>query len=54
MSDAVTYLIELGVGVASLAMAWPSWRRGGVFRVVGVMLGVAGVAAIVHAIPRLA
>jgi len=54
MSDAVTYLIELGVGVATLAMAWPSWRRGGVFRVVGVVLAVAGAAAIVHATLRLA
>jgi hypothetical protein len=54
VSDAVTYSIELGVGVASLAMAWPSWRRGGAFRVVGAVLALAGLAAIVHAIPRLA
>jgi peptidoglycan/LPS O-acetylase OafA/YrhL len=53
MTDTVTYVIELAVGVASLAMAWPSWRRGGWFRLVGAVLAVAGVAAIVHAVPRL-
>jgi hypothetical protein len=53
MGDAATYWIELGVGVASIAMAWPSWRRGGWFRVVGAVLGVAGVAAIAHAVGRL-
>ncbi|HSL11588.1 MAG TPA: hypothetical protein VLA82_09785 [Actinomycetota bacterium] len=53
MGDAVTYGIELGVGLASLALAWPSWRRGGAFRVVGAVLAVAGIAAIVHAVPRL-
>ena len=53
MSDAVTYGIELGVGVASLAMAWPSWRRGGAFRVVGVVLAIAGVAAVTHAASQL-
>ena len=54
MRDAVTYGIELGVGIASCAMAWPSWRRGGTFRAVGAVLAVAGVAAIAHAVSRLA
>ena len=52
MTDTVTYAIELGVGVASLAMAWPSWRRGRWFRAVAALLAVAGVAAIVHALSR--
>lgn len=52
--DAATYGIELGVGIASLAMAWPSWRRAGWFRLVAVTLAVAGVAAITHAVTRLA
>ena len=54
MRDAVTYGIELGVGIASCAMALPSWRRGGTFRAVAVVLAVAGVAAIAHAVSRLA
>ena len=53
VGDVVTYGIELGVGVASLAMSWPSWKRGGTFRVVAVVLAVVGIAAIVHAVPRL-
>jgi len=53
MGDAATYGIELGVGIASIAMAWPSWRRAGWFRVVGAILAVAGVAAITHAVGRL-
>jgi hypothetical protein len=53
MGDALKYGIELGVGIASVAMAWPSWRRGGWFRVVGAVLAVAGVAAIAHAVSRL-
>ena len=53
MGDVATYGIELGVGLASLAMSWPSWKRGGTFRAVAVVLAVAGVAAIVHAVPRL-
>jgi hypothetical protein len=54
VSDVVTYGVELGVGLASCAMAWPSWQRGGSFRAVGVVLAVAGIAAIVHAVLRLA
>jgi hypothetical protein len=53
MSDAATYSIELAVGIASVAMAWPSWRRAGWFRVVGAVLAVAGVAAMTHAVSRL-
>ena len=50
---ALTYWIELGVGLASVAMAWPSWRRGGWFRGVAVVLTIAGGAAITHAVIRL-
>ena len=53
MGDVATYWIELGVGLASIAMAGPSWRRAGWFRVVGAVLAVAGVAAIAHALSRL-
>ena len=53
VSDVVTYGIELGVGLASCALARPSWQRGGSFRVVGVILAVAGIAAVAHAVLRL-
>jgi hypothetical protein len=53
MVDLVTYGIELAVGVASLALAVPAWRRGGWFRGVGVALTVAGLAAVVHALSQL-
>ena len=52
MTDTVTSAIELAVGVASLAMAWPSWQRGSWFRTVAGLLAVAGIAAIVHAVWR--
>lgn len=51
MAETATYLTELGVGIACLAMAFAAWRRS---RAVGVILGVAGVAAAVHALVRLA
>ncbi|MEP6759018.1 MAG: hypothetical protein ABJB55_07485 [Actinomycetota bacterium] len=46
-----TAAIEALVGVACLAMAWPCWKRGTpLFRVVGLVLGVAGSVAIVNAV----
>jgi hypothetical protein len=53
MTDAVTYWIELGVGVATLAISYGSWRRGGTMKVVAIVLAVAGLAATVHALARL-
>ena len=48
---AVTATIELLVGIACVALAWPCWRRGGaVFRVVAVVLALAGLTAIANAI----
>ena len=42
---------ELLVGLVTLAVAVPAWRCGGIwFRVVAVVLAVAGVAAIAHAV----
>jgi hypothetical protein len=52
MGDLLTYGVELGVGIASLALAVPSWQRGGWFRGVGVVIAVAGLAAVVHALSR--
>jgi hypothetical protein len=54
MTDAVTYWIELGVGMATLAISYGSWRRGGGMRLVAIGLAVAGLAATVHALVRLA
>jgi hypothetical protein len=42
---------ELLVGLVTLAAAVPAWHGGGIwFRVAAVVLAVAGVAAIAHAI----
>ena len=51
--DVVTYVIELGVGLASIALGWSAWRRGGSFRAVGAVLVAAGVVAVVHALTEL-
>lgn len=51
--DLITYGIELGVGIASAALAVAAWRRGGWFRWVGVVLAAAGSAAVAHALSRL-
>lgn len=48
MPQLATDLIELAVGGACLAAAVAVWRRG--LRVVGAVVGVAGLAAIVHAV----
>jgi hypothetical protein len=47
----MTAAIELLVGAACVAWAWPCWRRGGaVFRLVGGALALAGIVAIVNAV----
>jgi hypothetical protein len=52
--DVVVYTIELLVGAGCVVIAVPSWQRGGWFRVAAVVLGFAGLAAIVHAVTKLA
>jgi len=50
----VTAVIELLVGAACIAIAVPCRRQGStVFRVMGVVLGVAGVVAVVNAVVTL-
>jgi hypothetical protein len=48
----LTDLIELAVGLACLIGAVGAWRRG--LRVLGVLLAVAGAAAVAHALVSLA
>ena len=51
----ITAVIELLVGIACLAFAWPSWHRGGVsFRVLAAVLALAGAVAVVNAVVTLA
>ncbi len=46
----VTAVIELLVGAACIAIALPCWRQGStVFRVMSVILAVAGITAVVNA-----
>jgi hypothetical protein len=52
MARALTYVVELLVGVGCL-VAGAAALRGPRARWVGVVLGVAGVAAIVHALVEL-
>jgi hypothetical protein len=50
----VTAVIELLVGLACTAIALPCWRQGStVFRVIGVVLAVAGMTAVVNAVVTL-
>ena len=50
----VTAVIEFLVGAACIAVAVPCWRQGSTtFRVIGVVLGVAGVVAVVNAVVTL-
>ena len=50
----VTAVIELMVGAACIAIAVPCWRHGStVFRVMGVVLAVAGITAMVNAVVTL-
>lgn len=48
MSDALTYTIELAVGLGCLAAAAGLWRRDAL-RALAVLLAVGGVAAAAHA-----
>jgi hypothetical protein len=51
MHATATDVIELLVGLVTLAIAVPAWHGGGIwFRVVAVVLAIAGIAAIVHAV----
>jgi hypothetical protein len=51
----VTAVIELLVGAACIAIALPCWRQGvPVFRVIGVVLAIAGVTAVINAVVTLA
>jgi hypothetical protein len=52
MHDAVVYGIELGVGLACAVAAVGAWRRG--LRWVGIVAGLAALAAVVHALWALA
>jgi hypothetical protein len=52
MRDAVVYGIELAVGAACLVLAADAWRRD--LRWVAAPLAVAGLAAVAHAVLRLA
>ena len=52
--DAVTSLIELGVGLGCVAIAWAMRGRGPSYAIVAVVLTVAGAVAVVHAIWALA
>jgi hypothetical protein len=54
VSDAVSYGIELLVGLACAAAAVPVWRGGGRIRCLAALLVVGGIAASVHAIAQLA
>jgi hypothetical protein len=50
----VTAVIELLVGLACIAIAWPCWRQGAVlFHAIAVVLAVAGLTAVVNAIVTL-
>jgi uncharacterized membrane protein len=53
VSDALTYAIEVGVGLACLASAI-GLRRSSRLRWLGILLAVAGLAAIVHGVAELA
>jgi hypothetical protein len=54
MGRTVTYVVELLVGLACLGLAVPLWRRPGVLRVAGLVFAAAGLAAMVHAVAKLA
>ena len=47
----VSTVIEALVGAACIAMAWPCWRRATpVFRVVAIVLAIAGATAVGNAV----
>jgi hypothetical protein len=48
-------MIELLVGLACLAFAWPCWKRGGgSFRLLAACLALAGAVAVVNAVVTVA
>jgi hypothetical protein len=50
----VTAVIELLVGTACIAISLPCWRQGSpMFRVMGVVLAVAGFTAVINAVVTL-
>lgn len=50
----LTAVIELLVGAACIAIAVPCWRQGTpMFRVMGVVLAIAGATAVVNAVVTL-
>jgi hypothetical protein len=50
----VTAVIELLVGAACFAIALPCWRHGSpMFRVIAIVLGVAGLTALINAVVTL-
>ena len=50
----VTAVIELLVGAACIAIAVPCWRQGStVFRVMGIVLAIAGITAVGNAVVTL-
>ncbi|HVF08307.1 MAG TPA: hypothetical protein VNC60_07010 [Actinomycetota bacterium] len=51
--ETATWLVELGVGIACLALGAGAWRAGR-SRIVGAVLIVAGLAAAIHALVQLA
>jgi len=50
--ETLTWVIELGVGLACLAIGALTWRNANL-RIAGIVLIVAGVAATGHALVRL-
>ena len=55
MGEMITYVTELLVGLACVGLAAATWRRPGTWlRVIAALFGVAGLAAIVHSVVRLA
>jgi hypothetical protein len=50
----VTAVIELLVGAACIAIALPCWRQGSpLFRIIAVVLAVAGITAVINAVVTL-
>jgi putative copper export protein len=47
--DVLTWLIELAVGLACLVIAWSSRKGSPAMKAVGVVLLIAGLAAVAHA-----
>jgi hypothetical protein len=54
VAETANSVIELLVGLVCIGLAMPAWARGGGLRVAGVVFGIAGAAAVAHAVIRLA